>query len=304
MNDIALRFISSYLLMPLLAIVFGIIAFFMAKRSKLLQNRRLIFFILLVAVFLSLPALFGFIDYWFMPYIYLSLQLLYLVLGAYNIKWLKHFMNRTKGGKIKTEKNDAKDTTSFYVYFLIQFFMMFVAAAFFSLIFNLCNELQYGLWACTCVLTFILPPVYWETYKKYLSIPPEIYKEWSYSDNEDLSSFESMDYDRLLVMELELFKMVKDPEPFKLKVKAPDNMPFGIWFQKCLYDYNIKFPQNPIAIKDENKTPYKWIFYIKRSIFYPRKYIDYELTIDENKIKEKYTIMAKRINKIEEQEAE
>ncbi len=302
MNDIALRFISSYLLMPLLAIVFGIIAFFMAKRSKLLQNRKLIFFILLVAVLLSVPALLGFIDYWFMPYIYLSLQLLYLVLGAYNIKWLRYFMNRTKDGKMKTEKEDEKDTTSFYVYFLIQFFMMFVGAALFSLVFNLCNELGYGLWACTCVLTFILPPVYWETYKKYLAIPPEIYNEWSYSDNENLSFFESMDYDRLLVMELELFKTVSDAEPFKLKAKAPDNMPFGIWFQKCLYDYNIKFPQNPIAIKDENQNFYRWIFYVKRSFFHPRKYIDHTHTIDENKIKEKYTIVAKRITKIEKRD--
>ena len=302
MNDIALRFISSYLLMPLLAIVFGIIAFIMAKRSKLLQNRKLIFFILLVAVALSIPALLGFINYWFMPYIYLALQLFYLVLGSYNIRWLKYFMNKTKGGRLKTEKTNEKDTTSFYVYFFIQFFMMFVGAALFSLVFNLCNGLNYGLWACTCVLPFILPPIYWETYKKFLAIPPEIYKEWRYSENEDLSFFESMDYDRLLVMELELFKMVKDAEPFKLKVKAPDNMPFGVWFQKCLYDYNIKFPQSPIQIQDENKAFYNWIFYVKQSFFHPRKYIDYELTIDENKIKEKYTIIAKRIHKIEEEQ--
>ena len=55
----------------------------------------------------------------FMPYIYLTLQLFYLVLGSYNIRWLKYFMNKTKGGKIKTETTNEKDTTSFYVYFFI-----------------------------------------------------------------------------------------------------------------------------------------------------------------------------------------
>lgn len=283
MNDFVATFMQSYLIMPILAVITGFIAYFLAKKNKLLVNKKLIFYVLLGAVVLCLPGLFGFVDYWFMPYIYLSLQVVYLILGYYNIIFLKRFLPN-----LKKEK-------AFLTILIIQFVMMFIAAAFFSLIFNLCNELKYGLWASTCLLIFILPPVLWETYNKYMSIPLEIYKIWTYSSNSDLSSFELMDYNKLLVMEMEIFKTIHDAVPAKIKAKAPDNMQFGIWFHKFLIDYNLKFPLNPIVINDET-MPYGWIFYVKRSFFHPRRYIDHELSITENKIKETYTIVAKRVS--------
>ncbi len=283
MSVFALKFLTSYLLMPLLAIIFGFIAYFIAKKNKLFKNKKLIFYVLLGSLILSLPALLGFIDYWFMPYLYILLQILYLILGWNNIKLLKRFLPA------------ADEKRPYSIEFFIQFLMMFVGAAFFSLIFNLCNELKYGIWACTCLLTFVFPSLFWETYKKYMAIPLEIYKVWKYSDKEDLSLFETMDYNKLLVMELELFKKTDDLTPSKIKAKAPDNMSFGTWFQKFLTDYNLKFPLNPIVVKD-NENIFGWIFYVKRSFFHPRKYVDPDLSITDNKIKEKYTIMAKRVS--------
>ncbi len=291
MSIFAFKFLSTYLLMPILAVLFCIVAGLVAKKSKLLGNKKLIFYILLVSVLLAVPGLLGFIDYWFMPYVYISLALLYLVLGWYNIKWIRHFWP-------DIEKR------SYFVEFFVHFLMMFIGAAFFSLIFNLCNELQYGIWACTCLSTFVFPSLYMQTYRKYLDIPLEVYKEWIFSNNEDFSSFEMMDYNKLLVMEVELFKNVNDLTPTKIKAKAPDNMSFGKWFQKFLTDYNTKFPLTPIQIYSDEDA-HKWIFYIKRSFFHPRRYIDYELTILENKIKEKYVIIAKRVSEqVEEKEKE
>lgn len=42
MNPVALHFVSSYLLMPLLTIIFGVVAYFIARKNKLLNNKRLI----------------------------------------------------------------------------------------------------------------------------------------------------------------------------------------------------------------------------------------------------------------------
>lgn len=282
MSPTILTFISSYLLMPIIAVIMVFIGTFVAKKNKLLKNRKLIFFVLLGALVLSLPGLLGLIDYWFMPYVYLSLQVLYLILGWYASKFIHKMLLKVK------------DDVPYYLEFGFLFLMMFVGAAFFSLIFNLCNELQYGLWACTCLLPFIFPSLLVKTYNIYMEIPLEVHNVWRYSYNEDLSSFESMDYNKLLVMELEIFKQVNDPAPSTVKAKAPDNMPFGVWFQKFLTDYNIKFPRTPIDVMD--KEAYGWIFYIKRSFFHPRRYIDYEKTIVENKIKEQYTIIAKRVS--------
>ena len=129
----------------------------------------------------------------------------------------------------------------------------------------------------------------------YMEIPLEIYKVWKYSINYDLSFFDKMDYDKLLVMEVEIFKNVKDYAPAKVKAKAPEAMAFGIWFNKFISDYNMKFPKSPIDMLDE-KELYGWIFYVKRSFFHKRRYIDYELSLTENRIKEKFTIVAKRVS--------
>jgi hypothetical protein len=268
--------------MPLLAMIFMFVVYFAAKRNKLLRNKKLIFYVLLTSLILSIPALLGFIDYWFMPYVYLSLQILYGILGWYNIKLIHHFMPDV-------------ENKPYIVEFLVHFLMMFVGAALFSLIFNLCNELKYGIWASTCLLTFILPSLYKALYEKYMAIPLEIYKVWKYSGNYDLSPFDKMDYDKLLVMEVEVFKRVNDHAPTKVKAKAPDSMSFGVWFQKFISDYNMKFPKQPIEVSD-GADLYGWIFYVKRSFFHRRRYIDYEQPFTQNKLKEKYTIVAKRVS--------
>ncbi|MDR0714670.1 MAG: TssN family type VI secretion system protein [Bacteroidales bacterium] len=282
MSSAFLTILTTYLLMPILAIVMGVVSWFMAKRSKLLSQRKLIFYILLGAVVLCVPALLGFVRYQFMPCIYLSLQATYLILGYYNVIFLRRFLSRLK------------KENSFWHVIIIQFVMMFAGAALFSTVFNLCNELKYGIWACTCLLPFLFAPLFRETYNRYMSIPPEIYKVWKYS-GKDLSQFEMMNYDKLLLMEVELYKIPADPAPTKIRAKAPDNMPFGLWFFKFLTDYNLKFPLETIEC-DNTANPYSWIFYIKRSFFIPRKYIDPDLSIIENRLKERYTIVAKRVS--------
>jgi hypothetical protein len=267
--------------MPLLAIVFTFIAYLISKKNKLFSNKKVIFYILLISLLLSIPGLLGFLDYEFMPYYYIFLSVLYLVIGWFNIGW------------VKTMIPGIRKDRSYLTEFMVHFVMMFIGAAFFSMIFNFCNELQFGLWACTCVFPFIFPSLFYETYLKYLEIPLEVHKIWTLSNTEDLSGFEYMDYNKLMVLELEFSKQLHDKKPTKVKAKAPDNLAFGTWFQKFILDYNLKFPRTPIELRDKDGD-FGWIFYVKRSFFVPRKYIDYELSVIENKIKEKYTIVAKR----------
>jgi hypothetical protein len=272
--------------MPILALIMGFIAYFVAKKNKLLSKRKPIFYLLLIAVILCLPALLGFIPYAFMPYIYIALQILYLILGYYTVLILRRYML----GQIE-KKN------SFPIIFFFQFLIMFIGAALFSTVFNMCSELKYGIWACTCLLPLLFPPLFWETYNRYMSIPLEVYKIWEYKTN-DQTVPTLTDYNSLLVMEIELYKTLTDPFPMKIKAKAPPNIAFGPWFKTFITDHNYKFPSAPIVYTHENDGAfYSWIFYIKRSFFVPRKYIDHELTIPENKIKEKHTIVAKRIIK-------
>lgn len=84
MDPVTQHLISSYLLMPLLTVIFGIAAYFIARKNRLLNNKKLIVYLLLCSIVLALPGLSGFMDYNFMPYIYILLVILYWIGGYYN----------------------------------------------------------------------------------------------------------------------------------------------------------------------------------------------------------------------------
>lgn len=281
MELVAGNFIFMYLLLPIIGLILAGLMFFIAKKNELLSNKKLIFYFLASVVLIALPALLGFIDYWFMPYAYIGLQVFYFFLGWYNLKILESLI---------------KDLSRkpYYVEFLFVFVITFGGAALFSLVFNLCNELQYGLWACTCVLPFIFTSVFRKAYHIFMDIPLEIYKTWSYSEQSEELRYDDVIYnDKITVIEIELFKQEADKKPLNIKVKAAENMPFGAWFKVFIDDYNKKSPGSPIVYKDSDDT-YRWTFYTVTSFWGRKKYIDPALSFISNKIKEHRVVIAKR----------
>lgn len=275
------EFILLYLLLPLIGIIVTAVMLVVSKKNQLLSNKKLIFYFLASCSILALPGLLGFIDYWFMPYAYIGLQLFYFFLGWYNLKVLTMLI------KDINEK-------PYYVEFLFVFTVMFVGSALFSLVFNLCNELQYGLWACTCIIPFVFPSIFRKAYQAYMHIPLEIYKIWSYNNQlANLSESDFMDSNKITVVEMELFKQVADIEPLNIKAKASEEMSFGTWFKIFIDDYNKKSPLMPIVYSDYDNS-YGWIFYTITSILGRKRYIDPDLSFSGNKIKEHRVIIAKR----------
>ena len=275
------EFVLMYLLMPLIALVLGVVMFFIAKKNNLLGNKKMIFYFLLSCLILVLPALLGFIDYWFMPYAYIGLMVFYLILGYFNLDVLAEVIDGFK------EK-------PYYVEFLFVFILMFVGMAFFSLVFNLCNELQYGLWASTCLLPFIIPTLFLKAYRTYMDIPLEVYRIWSYSEESGEVTADNFDSSKIIVVELEIFRQSEDTEPSNIKAKSSEITPFGAWFKTFIVDYNKRSPQTPIAYTDEFNS-YGWMFYTNTSILGRQRHIDPDLSLAKNKVKEKNIIIAKRV---------
>ena len=275
-----LDFILLYVLFPVIGIIVGVVMFLVAKKAGLIKKSKTIVYLIAACVLLAIPALFGFIDYHFMPYFYIGLLIIYLLLGLLHLKLSKEYIGDWS-------------SKPYYVEFLCVLVMTIIGAAFFSLIFNLCNELQYGWWACTGLLPFIFPSLYRKTYQSYLAIPLEVYTSWSYDKEEREMVSEYMDSNKIIVVELELFKQVEDIEPLNIKAKASDNMPFGVWFKLFIDDYNKKSPSSPISYTGDEDS-YGWIFYVVTAILGRKKYIDPELTFGKNKIKEQNVIIAKR----------
>jgi hypothetical protein len=274
---------STYLLMPILVVISTAIMAVVNKKNVFLSNKKLIIGILLGGILLAIPGFLGFLNLSFMPWGFLSCQLIYLLLGVGYVYYLVTYHERAVHG--------AKGFV-----FAASIIGCFLGIYLFSLAFNWVNALGYGWQAGLSIFTFVIPLLFWWAYIALLNIPIDIYKIWQYPVQPLQIDIDHLDFNKLLVLELDLYKKTTDQDPLKVKVKAPRNMNFGVWFHKFIDDYNLKFPNAPVVYRNEEVSSYKWIFYIKTSFFNKRQFIDPDLTIEENAIEEKHTIYAKRVS--------
>ena len=56
MEELLGKFVMSYLLMPLIAVLLGSVMFFIAKKNQLLRNRKLIGYCIIMVILLVAPA--------------------------------------------------------------------------------------------------------------------------------------------------------------------------------------------------------------------------------------------------------
>lgn len=285
METTPLKFILLYILLPLIALLIGIIMYYLNKKRGLIRTRKIVITLILSTLGLGLPGLFGLVDYGFMPYIYTSLSILYFLLGIYILVLINRIFLEIK--------------SKGYAYELIFIStQMILGAGLFSLLFNLCNELQYGAWACTCILPYLFVSLYRQTFRSFINIPLEIYTVWIYSPMKKVKSFNFNDCTE--VMRVELHKHINDTIPNRITAKANDNMIFCEWFQFVLEYYNAQESVDKIECFDSN-YPFGWVFYVKPSFFLPRRYIDPYLTIRENRINRPYIIVARRAREQEQE---
>lgn len=269
----------TYLIYPIIGILLLIVAMLIAKKNNLLSNKRLVVFVLLTILLLTLPGLLGFLGYNFMPYGYVALSLLYLIGGYYNTK----IINWVFKGEAKYRHEII--TTSF---------ISIISMMLFALVFNLCNELKYGFWASTCMLSFIFTSLFIQSYNLFLNIPESIYKIWKYSASQSNETYENIDYNKLKVVTIEIFRKDGDRDPLHIKAKVPDQMPFGDWMKRMIDDYNAKNPLSAINHNGSDKDS-GWIFYSHINAYFPKRYIDHDVTISDNKLKDNDFIVAKRV---------
>lgn len=283
-SPLALYFVN-YLLMPVVMLILGLVAVLIAKKNELLSNRKAVTYVLLSSLFFSLFGVSGFFGMVFMPSIFLFLQFLFLLLGFANFKLLMHFAESLK------DKNPL-------LTLLVIFVQVVIAWALFALIFNLSNGLQYGYWAATPVILLFFIPLFIYMYKAYLDIPAEIYKMRVYNSTERFEPPQaSIDMDQLLVCEIEVSRNIGDKTPIRIKAKTTRSFIFGEWFGMIVTDYNTRKVDKQIEICND-QDPYGWIFYTEQSFMKSRRYVDPDLSFEENDLVESNLIVAKRIRKI------
>ncbi|MFW0714690.1 TssN family type VI secretion system protein [Pedobacter sp. N23S346] len=275
-------FFIRFLLFPLIFIVSTAVLSIINKKNQFLNNKRLIISVLLIGIILAIPGFLGFLNFNFMPWGYIICCIFYILTGTVFVYLLTKYY--------------PKDVLERKVFIFFATFVSAILSVYlYQLAFNWLSNVRFGWWGAGSIAWFFVPLMFWWAYVSLLSIPSEIYKIWKYPSTPLDINMDHVDFNKLLVLELELYKKSSDPEPLKVKVKAPENMNFGIWFHKFIDDYNLKFGKNPVEFRDEDQDGYRWIFFIKTSFFKRNIFIDPDLDITENGISEKMTIYAKRV---------
>jgi len=288
-----------FLLMPLVVLVLAVVMRFILKARKLSTNKLLIVYVLLAGILLGIPGVGGLAGNTFSPYWFLFTQIVYLLLGCLHWYCLSYYFPNSANDLMNADES-TDDKRNLRLSILFQVFTtlicMVLGAYLFTVVFNLFSQYEgYAFSASTSILTFPLPLIFYYTYLRFTNIPLDIYKVWTFSSGKDIDDFEGMDFDKLLVLNLEFTRSPEDGQRFKVKAKAPEFIKLGDWFHRFIEDYNTKFPQSIIVTEDEYGHPHSWIFYTKRSFIHSRKYLDFELSVTKNRITERTTIICKRV---------
>lgn len=276
------KFFINYLLFPVIVLILGLLSVVIAKKNKLLSDKKAVITVLSTSLLYSLFGLCGLFGMEFMPYVYLFIQFLFLLIGFANQRILQHFIPQLK-------------TNGVIFVVGLQFFLSW---ALFAILFNFTNELQYGFWAGTCLLPLLFYPLFVITYQCYLNIPAEIYKIKVYSESETFEPpHAELDISRVMVVGINVSKYVGDENEVIVNSKALKTFVLGEWFGMIINDYNKQHLDNQVELFD-NDGSYGWIFYTERSILKSRLYLDPDLTFESNGLTRNCMIVARRVKNV------
>lgn len=277
-----MSFVINYLLFPVIVLILGLLSVVIAKKNKLLADKKAVITLLASSLLYSLFGLSGFFGVTFMPYGYLCIHFLFLLLGYVNLKTLQYFIPQLK------EKNPM-------IMLLVIVLQLLLAWAVFAIIFNFANDLQYGFWAGTSLIPLLFYPVFDMTYQSYLDIPAEIYKIKVYGPNDQFEPpHAELDVNQVMVVGINVPRFVGDENEAIVNSKAMKTFVLGDWFGMIISDYNKQHLDNQVELFGQDGS-YGWIFYTEKSFLKQRRYLDPDETFEANGLISDGIVVARRV---------
>ena len=285
-----ISFFVKYLLVPLLAVVMLFVVNKLAGIKKKIQVKKVIIFVLIVVLILTLPSLFALLKNEFVwgglvlsiiSYLIFGIGLVYYVKSSYYAKTLGF-------------EDDLQDKA---IFFLVLCIAMLVSGWAYYLFFNLLSTLPYASTAMFIVLWFVMPLLYVIARDYYLKFAPVFRTPWVVkSDTTDSSYWERVDTFNLIQVTVRI-KKTPDAENYSsYVVKLPMEVPIGKWFDRFIEDQNVRFPESPILTKDEDED-IGWVFYTPKWFTIPLfvRFLDPENEAYDNRIKNRQIIYIRRV---------
>ena len=277
---------AEQLLYLLLLLVFGYALFMIigSRVPKLKQDRKKFFVYVLiqVLVFVAFLLILYNLKNTSLNQRLLSLQVYMTVAG---IAHLKVFYDVFK-------KFEAK---KFWQEVVIAFCVILFLSGFLVVITKYFDEIQYIFYLVSTMLFFIVPMLCYQLFEYSVSIPVKLHKRWFYPMNDRYPTPKAAEMRNIIILNLVFQKKEADEQIINFKVKAPKAIDYGRLFYYFINDYNEKNPSSQINFLDSKNQPYGWYFYTKPKWFSSSEYIDPDLAIDTNNIKDGTTIICQRI---------
>jgi hypothetical protein len=279
MKAIGLGIIAIFFIIALTLLLFVLTQ---AKEAAKYKNATIIYLVI-TALCIGIACLTGFlglIDDHFTFFI--VIQALFLIIGSLNAWLLYRLLPWASKDKFIWE-------------FLFTFVIACFGAIFSMLVFTFLLHIAAFQYVMLSALAWFFVPFFFaQAYNRYLAIPSRIYKTWQYPVGREISDPLDSELVSLFVISFVFHKKMNDPEITTFRAKAPAKMVFGRLFFYFLNDYNDRHRESPIEFLDLDHHPYGWIFYHK-PWWIKRRYIDPDLFINRNHIRENSVIYCQRI---------
>jgi hypothetical protein len=263
----------------------GLFFVLMSLAGQLLRSRKKLFvYILLFAAGFTLVAFLGLRDVVREPFVMLVFfQVLFLLMGIiHTYTMYRHFSWNPQRFLFP----ELTFTCMVWVIGMVPFLLLYRAV----------RDGEYLYLALGTSLFFLIPFLLIKTYESAMDIPEREAKRWFYPVQSPPEEPDERMLQKPLVIAFLMPKHIDDDQFTNFRAKAPAGMVMGDLFYFFMEDYNARNAGQTIDYADKYGRAHGWVFYFKPRwyLLYHKRYIDPDLTIAGNRIKENSVIVCER----------
>ncbi|MFA9371099.1 MAG: TssN family type VI secretion system protein [Labilibaculum antarcticum] len=271
----------------ILFLFFGALIFAFAKSLKKLfahDTKKMILYFLVAALAYAVCSLFTIKNLMFYGIAsnYIAIMVMSLLFGYLNVVALNKFF----------EWPDKRKWLAQLLFIIISILVGFIVFIQIAGRFGIVGLHYFFL---TATIGVIFPWLFLHLFNSAMDIPLAIYRKWEYPVNKKYVRPEYEDLKNPYIITLEFLKSKDAEYVSRFRVRAPENMDFGMFFYHFINDYNQKHPEEVIQYGINEDKLQSWIFYRRPRFIGRWKQVNTEQTVYRNSIKENNVILCHRL---------
>lgn len=284
---ILLSFINKSQFIPVIfftiAVALASVFFALKTYNKSISYKVFVIYSIITIIVYAGTGLTGFLDLDSSLKVFIISQFLFFTFGIVHYIFLNRYIAADNNG-------------TFFQEVIFTLYIAILGILVYMIIYSFTPLADYALLFSTAQITFLLPFLIIKSAELAVLIPEKIYTKWYFPDNLDIDIPEEQLEDKNIILtEIQVQRGLESPDIIPIRGRAPLKMEFGLYFSLAIAEYNDSNPGKQIRITDDMDAVYGWNFYFKPKFFSSQEYIDPQISIRENGIRENDVIIAERV---------